>query len=143
MPEIGVVRPATPPPDFDLSLALDSIERMKIIRPSAIAFAHYGLVSNVDEIFDEAQQALRQWGEVAVTAFRSGQDIDTALFDAFDWQLQTENEQYQQKVNALNGTHSNAAGFRRWLESPCGQIWVTQQGSAGASDTIRDDDSTS
>ena len=44
LPDGGVLRPATPPPDFDLDLALSSLERFGARRPAGIALAHYGLV---------------------------------------------------------------------------------------------------
>lgn len=123
MPEIGMIRPATPPPDFDLEQTIASIEHMRAHQPTGVAFAHYGLVGDVNAVFDEAIDVLNAWGDVAARAVRSGVDIDQALYDAFDWQLTQAPEQYQDKVNALNGTHSNAMGFERWLASPCGQAW--------------------
>ena len=44
LPDGGVLRPATPPPDFDLDLALTSLEKFAARRPTAIALAHYGLL---------------------------------------------------------------------------------------------------
>src|SRR5438477_5132027 len=44
LPDVGVLRPATPPPDFDLDQAVRSLQRFTARRPAGIALAHYGLV---------------------------------------------------------------------------------------------------
>src|SRR5271154_2931256 len=44
LPDGGVLRPATPPPDFDLDQALTSLRKFAARRPSGIALAHYGLL---------------------------------------------------------------------------------------------------
>ncbi len=44
LPDAGILRPATPPPDFDLDQALTSIAKFAARRPTGIALAHYGLV---------------------------------------------------------------------------------------------------
>ncbi len=44
LPDGGVLRPSTPPPDFDLEQALTSLSKFAARRPSGIALAHYGLL---------------------------------------------------------------------------------------------------
>jgi len=116
LPDGGVLRPATPPPDFDLEQALTSLAKFAARRPSAIALAHYGLLAQPQELLAEADQALRLWAETAEKAYREGSDIATALSDRFDPLLGDIDEAHQEKLETLNGVHSNAAGFRRWLE---------------------------
>src|SRR3954447_18295752 len=43
LPRAGILRPATPPPDFDLDQALASLRKFADRSPSGIALAHYGL----------------------------------------------------------------------------------------------------
>ena len=45
-----------------------------------------------------------------------GRTSPTALSDRFDPLLGDIDEAHQEKLDTLNGVHSNAAGFRRWLE---------------------------
>ena len=76
LPDVGVLRPATPPPDFDLDLALDSLRRFAARRPSALALAHFGVVpGDPADTLDEAAEVLRRWAEVAEAAWREGRDI--------------------------------------------------------------------
>jgi glyoxylase-like metal-dependent hydrolase (beta-lactamase superfamily II) len=116
LPDAGVLRPATPPPDFDLDLALNSLRKFAARRPSALALAHYGLLESPEELLAEADDTLRQWAETAEAAFREGTDIAEALSARFDSSLRGIDPAHREKLETLNGVHSNAAGFRRWLE---------------------------
>src|SRR5271163_4618091 len=116
LPDGGVLRPSTPPPDFDLGQALTSLEKFAARRPSAIALAHYGLLTEPDELLAEAEETLRLWAETAEKAYREGTDIADALADRFDPLLGDIDAAHKEKLDIMNGVHSNAAGFRRWLE---------------------------
>jgi len=120
LPDGGVLRPATPPPDFDLDLALASLQRFRDRRPSALCLAHYGLVADPEGVLDEADGTLRRWAEVAEAAWREGADVAAALEIAFSADLDAVPEEHRQKLATLNGVHSNAAGLRRWLEQTRG-----------------------
>jgi glyoxylase-like metal-dependent hydrolase (beta-lactamase superfamily II) len=116
LPDGGVLRPATPPPDFDLDQALSSLAKFAARRPSGIALAHYGLLEQPEELLAEADETLRQWAETAEKAYREGTDIAAALSERFDPLLGDIDAANKEKLETLNGVHSNAAGFRRWLE---------------------------
>jgi glyoxylase-like metal-dependent hydrolase (beta-lactamase superfamily II) len=117
LPDVGVLRPSTPPPDFDLELALNSLRRFAARRPSALALAHYGLLEGPDEVLAEADATLRQWAETAEAAYRRGEDIAEALARRFDPAPGLVEPEHQEKFQVMNGVHSNAAGLRRWLET--------------------------
>jgi len=118
LPDVGVLRPATPPPDFDLDAAIGSLRRFAARRPSAIALAHFGVVpGEPDDVLAEAEAALRLWAEVAEAAWREGQDVAGALTDVFGDELEESDDAHREQVETLNGIHSNAAGLRRWLET--------------------------
>jgi len=109
LPDVGVLRPATPPPDFDLDLALSSLRRFGERRPSALALAHYGVLPDPPaDALAEAAEALREWAGVAERAWRGETDVEEALAARFGAS--------HERVEILNGIHSNAAGLRRWLD---------------------------
>ena len=116
LPDAGVLRPSTPPPDFDLDAALASLRRFADRSPSGIALAHYGLVPDPSTILEEADGTLRRWADVAERAWRDGRDIAAALDEAFAHDLDGVDPAQREKLETLNGVHSNAAGFRRWLD---------------------------
>ena len=110
LPDVGVLRPATPPPDFDLDLTVRSLQRFAARRPSALALAHFGVLDgDPSEVLDDAEHVLREWAAVAEAAWNRGDDVAAALGQAFGGDP-------TQTMSILNGVHSNAAGLRRWLE---------------------------
>ena len=115
LPDIGVLRPATPPPDFDLHLARHSLRRFAERRPSGVALAHYGLLDEPDALLAEADEVLVHWAEVAAAAWRADTDIAAALGAAFE--LTGVAEEHLEKAEVLSGVHSNAAGLRRYFET--------------------------
>ncbi len=55
LPDAGDLRPATPPADFDLDQALNSLRLFGERRPSVLALAHYGVVPGTpDEILEQS-----------------------------------------------------------------------------------------
>ena len=127
LPDAGILRPATPPPDFDLDQALHSLDRFAERRPAGIALAHFGLVPDPGEILAEAHDTLRRWAEVAEAAWREDRDIAAALDEAFGADLAGVDPVLREKLETLNGIHSNAAGFRRWLDQRAGASPATHQ----------------
>lgn len=120
LPDAGVLRPSTPPPDFDLDQALHSLHRFAERRPAALALAHYGLLPEPGAVLAEAEETLRRWAAVAEQAWRQGEDIAAALESAFATDMTGVDPADREKLETLNGVHSNAAGFRRWLETRAG-----------------------
>jgi glyoxylase-like metal-dependent hydrolase (beta-lactamase superfamily II) len=117
LPDAGVLCPATPPPDFDLELALSSLRKFAERRPSGLALAHFGLTPGDPlDLLEEAAATLRHWGEVAEAAFRDGRDIAAALDEAFAHDFDGVDPERRRVNETLNGVHANAAGFRRWLQ---------------------------
>ncbi|HEX3313035.1 MAG TPA: MBL fold metallo-hydrolase, partial [Streptosporangiaceae bacterium] len=63
MPGTGDVRPATPPPDFDMEAALASIRKFAELRPARLMFSHYGPVDQVSETLDRSAEEINVWVE--------------------------------------------------------------------------------
>lgn len=116
LPAAGILRPSTPPPDFDLDQALTSLRRFAERRPAGVALAHFGLVPDPLDTLAEAEEILTRWAEVAEAAWREGRDIAAALDEAFAVDLTDVDPAAREAMETLNGIHSNAAGFRRWLD---------------------------
>jgi glyoxylase-like metal-dependent hydrolase (beta-lactamase superfamily II) len=116
LPDAGVLRPSTPPPDFDLDQAVQSLHRFAQRRPAGLALAHYGLLSEPGAVLAEAEETLRRWAGVAQQAWRAGADIAAALEAAFAADVSGVDAAHREKLDTLNGVHSNAAGLRRWLD---------------------------
>jgi glyoxylase-like metal-dependent hydrolase (beta-lactamase superfamily II) len=123
LPDGGVLRPATPPPDFDLDAALASLRKFADARPSGIALAHYGLVpGEPQELLADAEATLRAWAGEAERAWRADEDVAEALELRFAQNTDALSPEQRQAVETLGGVHSNAAGLRRWFERQAGSF---------------------
>jgi glyoxylase-like metal-dependent hydrolase (beta-lactamase superfamily II) len=134
LPDAGVLRPATPPADFDLDQAVTSLRKFRDRSPSGVALAHYGLLPDPIDMLEEAEGILRRWASVAEKAWREGIDVVGALEAAFGGEVHDVAEEDRAKLETLNGIHSNAAGLVGWLERTKGDAAPGLKGSgAGAS----------
>jgi glyoxylase-like metal-dependent hydrolase (beta-lactamase superfamily II) len=121
LPGAGALRPATPPADFDLAQALDSLKRYSDRSPSALALAHYGLLPDDPETaLDQARDILQEWADIASAAWHSGRDVEEALRERFGGELDALPAEERQRIETLNGIHSNAEGLKLWLASTNG-----------------------
>jgi glyoxylase-like metal-dependent hydrolase (beta-lactamase superfamily II) len=75
-PDLRVLRPATPPPDYDLEQAIDSIERIRALAGELLLFSHFGPVREVDRICDLAIERFRGWTETVRAAMERTDDLD-------------------------------------------------------------------
>jgi glyoxylase-like metal-dependent hydrolase (beta-lactamase superfamily II) len=120
LPDLGVLRPATPPPDFDLEQAVHSLRRFAELRPEHMVLTHYGPVADAQATLAEAEDMLHRWVEVAAKVIEEASDagiddVAAALAEAFALDPETLSEGIREKAEILNGVHSNAAGIVRYL----------------------------
>jgi len=120
LPDIGILRPATPPPDFDLELATQSLRRFAELRPVSVVLTHYGPVAEPMATLAAAEETLQRWVQVAeetlVSAAEAGvDDVAGALADAFAVSPEELPDEARDRFEVLNGIHSNAAGIVRYL----------------------------
>jgi glyoxylase-like metal-dependent hydrolase (beta-lactamase superfamily II) len=129
LPGAGALRPATPPADFDLAQALDSLKRYADRRPSALALAHYGLLPDPPvAVLEEASDVLQEWADVASAAWHCGHDVEDALRDRFGPGIEVLPPAERQRLETLNGIHSNAEGLKLWLASTGGSAEAARNG---------------
>jgi glyoxylase-like metal-dependent hydrolase (beta-lactamase superfamily II) len=77
--DTGDLRPATPPPDFDLEVALTSLRMFAALKPTRLLFSHYGPVDAVEETLERSAAENRIWVEETLKARRAvGLDLDHA-----------------------------------------------------------------
>lgn len=77
LPDLGVVRPATPPPEFHLPKAIESIRRIQALGAASLCLTHFGPVDgNVDAICEEGIESLERWAEWVRGARTTTTDLD-------------------------------------------------------------------
>jgi len=135
VPDLPVLRPATPPPDFDLELMLASIERVRArARGGTILFSHFGPVTEVDRICDLAASRTRAWAEVVRDALTRTDDPDeiVALLERearSDMETGAEARIDLERFETLSSVRMNAAGIVRY--------WKKRAESEAAGGTAR------
>ncbi len=69
---IRFVKPPTPPPEINLELWYQSIDRMRALQPEALLLTHFGPTREAMAHFDELERRLRRWGEIVLQGLREG-----------------------------------------------------------------------
>ncbi|MDP3712785.1 MAG: MBL fold metallo-hydrolase [Mycobacteriales bacterium] len=119
VPEADLLRPATPPPDFDLPVALASLELFASLAPTRLLFSHFGPVTAVGDALERSAEELRLWVELAretrvleldhaVAAVRARTHERYAALRA--------DPDLAARQDALNSDAANLSGIRRWLD---------------------------
>jgi glyoxylase-like metal-dependent hydrolase (beta-lactamase superfamily II) len=121
IPEADLVKPATPPPDFDLPVALASIEGFRRLEPDRLLFSHYGPVTAIDETLDASAEELQLWVELTREARNAGLDLDHAVAAVRDrtrdrYAAITADPALSAKHEVLNSDAANLRGILRWLD---------------------------
>lgn len=75
LPDVRILRPATPPPEFDLDLAVASIERVAGRSPSRLLFSHFGPAEDVSVLCALASDRLRTWTRIVEDGLKETQDL--------------------------------------------------------------------
>jgi glyoxylase-like metal-dependent hydrolase (beta-lactamase superfamily II) len=126
IPETGAIRPATPPPDFDLDIALNSLRQFADLAPQRLLFSHFGPVERVGPALDEAAEELQDWVAGVRVARGDGLDLDHAIAMLRQRTAKRYGRLYtdpalDQKYETLSSTASNIEGINRWLDQVEGE----------------------
>lgn len=122
IPETADVRPATPPPDFDLETALKSLDRFQSLEPQRLLFAHYGPVAEVRDTLGRSAEELRVWVDTVQEAREQNLDLDHAVAMVVERTkdryaiMRQDDPELTAKYQVLNSTESNVAGIMHALE---------------------------
>lgn len=121
LPEAGVLRPATPPPDFDLELALATLDRYRQMDPPAIYLSHFGPAPAGRELLAQARDKLLRYGRIVRDAMRTSEDLDFVTERLQEATRDEYAEVYrrpdlQAKFEALNAFRSSVAGYLRYFQ---------------------------
>jgi glyoxylase-like metal-dependent hydrolase (beta-lactamase superfamily II) len=118
-PDTGPLRPATPPPDFDLELAQATLQRYRDLDPQRIYLAHNGAIDPPQDSLIDASERLAAWAEVARDAVAEHDELDhvadtLARRFAASITLPPGDDDAQQRVKILGGFRQNAMGLLRY-----------------------------
>jgi len=69
--------PAAAPPSFDIDVYLESMEKLRKLKPEILCYSHYGVGKEPDKLIDKAAENTRRWGDVVMDAMKKGEDNAT------------------------------------------------------------------
>ncbi|HSZ38322.1 MAG TPA: MBL fold metallo-hydrolase [Trebonia sp.] len=123
IPETGDLRPATPPPDFDLEVALSSLRRFRDLKPTRLLFSHYGPVSDVRATLERSAEEITVWVEGTRQARAAGLDLDHAVamvreqtLSRYESLRDDADPAVAAKFDEISGAAANVEGIWHWLD---------------------------
>jgi glyoxylase-like metal-dependent hydrolase (beta-lactamase superfamily II) len=123
LPDVGILRPASPPPEFDLEQAVESIGLILSRNPPAILFSHFGPAEDVSELCELAVDRLRKWTGVVEKALEQSTEL-AAVVEELRAGTEDElpapgtagREQIEDRYELLSSYEMNAMGLIRYLQ---------------------------
>ena len=117
------LRPASPPPDFDLPVALDSLRLFAALAPTRLLFSHFGPVDDVAPTLERSAEELNVWVEETRHARAAALDLEhtvamvrertrhryASLAPGADPEIST-------KAERISSTRANVEGIVHWLD---------------------------
>lgn len=123
LPETGDLRPATPPPDFDLEVALGSIATFASLDPSRLLFSHYGPVAEVAAALERSAEEISVWVAETRAARSAGMDLDHAVeavraktLSRYAAWSASGDPAVLEKFEQISGAAANVGGIWHWLD---------------------------
>lgn len=121
LPWAGVFRPALPPPEVDVELALASIDRIGALRPTVVLTSHFGPVTDPTAGLGRAAARIRAWSETVRLELERDPDSPDHRID--DLLRQQAAREYladsgkpidMDRYNAIGSIEMNARGLSRY-----------------------------
>jgi glyoxylase-like metal-dependent hydrolase (beta-lactamase superfamily II) len=118
LPDAEAIRPATPPPEFEMEVNLESIERLRAVGAARVFPTHFGPVPDPNAAFDEGAERIRQWVKRAESALSAGGDKEEVIAE-FERGAKEDyahlSEDLLQKFEQTTSYALNAAGIIRYI----------------------------
>ena len=71
-PEEDLLIPTTPPPDINLEVWLNTLNKLKELPVEILYFSHFGIAKKVSEILERSIQVHQLWGDIVSAAMKCG-----------------------------------------------------------------------
>ncbi|MFE9640973.1 MBL fold metallo-hydrolase [Nocardiopsis alba] len=122
-PLTGDLRPATPPPDFDMDACLRTLRLFGDIGAQRLMFSHFGALTEVEATMDRAERELRLWVETVRDSHDTGGDLDHAIAMVRDKVISRYRPNPPEAspgtvavLDTLSGPEANVSGIVHWLD---------------------------
>ena len=121
LPWAECFRPALPPPEVDVELALASIERIRSVGPSALMTSHFGPIADAERGCDRGAERIRRWSDAVRQILRARPEthedeiVDALQAVAADEFLVDSGRPIDlERYDAIGSIRMNATGLSRY-----------------------------
>ncbi|MCL4557620.1 MAG: MBL fold metallo-hydrolase [Deltaproteobacteria bacterium] len=115
----GPVFAPTPPPDINVEMWQGSIEKMRMLNPSALYLTHFGVYRDVREHLQRLEDTLLGWTDWVGTRLKQGkpEDVIVKEFEAYFRSMVEDangSEELYRKYELADPAYMNALGLIRY-----------------------------
>jgi glyoxylase-like metal-dependent hydrolase (beta-lactamase superfamily II) len=121
LPWADAYRPALPPPEVDVELALSSIRRIAELLPSSLITTHFGVIADPQEGCERAADRIRSWSDAVRAALTqepdlSAEDLRSMLVELASTEFLADAGRPidLERYDAIGSIGMNAAGLARY-----------------------------
>ncbi len=75
----SLVMPPCPPPDINLEAWLESIQRLRKLKPKSLYLTHFGMALDIDEHLLQLEERLNNWAQWMKPYYERGDTIQTII----------------------------------------------------------------
>lgn len=122
LPDVRILRPATPPPEFHLEQSVESINRVLQREPSRLLFSHFGPAEDPGALGTLAIRRLERWTEVVEEAMQESQEVAAVVrrlragtAEELGPVREEERDAIADRYELLSSYEMNALGIMRYL----------------------------
>lgn len=118
-PQDKVVEPPCPPPDIHVEDWLDSIRKIRELKPEALYLTHFGKIEDVDWHLDELEKRLMEWSNWIQVKMELGQTPEETVpefmqFVARQLKERGVEEEAIRQYEAANPSYMSVSGLMRY-----------------------------
>lgn len=119
-PSTQTYKPTTPPPEFDMTVALHTLSAFRALAPRRLLYTHYGPVDDVEHALTQSAREIRAWAAQVSLARADGADLTAITERVHAWSKLrygrlTACPEADRKFEEMSTTEANVTGIDRWL----------------------------
>jgi len=122
--EENLIMPESPPPSFDMDLFVETLDKLKDLKPDRLYYAHYGVNENVQECLQKVVDVLKNWEDMIAASLKNNYNkmVQREITEQVRDMLAPLRENSPLKYDCLANEHlpRNVYGFMGYYEKKYG-----------------------
>jgi glyoxylase-like metal-dependent hydrolase (beta-lactamase superfamily II) len=119
-PSTQTHKPTTPPPEFDMTVALHTLSAFRALAPRRLLYTHYGPVDDVEHALTQSAREIRAWASQVSVARADGAELAEISTRVRAWAQRRYRRlsacpEVDRKFEEMSTTEANVTGIDRWL----------------------------